>query len=483
MKKTLPIIFVNRLKNGIKVCLLVTLLVLTVSCEDLLDVDTPPASPLRSSVFSDDAMAEAAVRGVYSNFMSASSFNGYQISRWGAFSADELTYFGTNLNNIQFEENDLLVDNSFISDLWINAYEIIYRANAVIEGVAASSEISEEANVQFTGETLFLRAFLHFYLVNLFGDIPLVTETDYLVNGKVTRMPVETVYQQIEADLQEAIGLLHDEYPSAGRYRVNKATALALLARVYLYQEKWTDAEATASILLDDVADYDLVSLSDITLPGNKEAIWQLYNYNDNAFAYEGNYFYGNLFSNTYGRNALRDDFVGTDVLPGIFEEGDARKTAWVHLDRFYQAHMVPYKYRSYTSLTTANPDDSRQENSTAFRLAEQYLIRAEARVQQNKLGLAIADLDVIRARAELPLIADTNPGIIQSDLLEAIMQERRVELFTEWGHRRFDLKRTGKALTTLQPIKAGFTDDDLLYPIPERERNKNPFLEQNEGY
>ena len=478
MKKTIQIIFANRLKNCIKVFLLVPLLVLEVSCESLLEVDTPPASPLRSSVFSDDAMAEAAVRGVYSHFMNATSCNGYQISRRGGLSADELTYFGTNVNNIQFEENDLLADNSFISQLWTNAYTIIYRANAVIEGLAASIDISEEANAQFTGEALFLRAFLHFYLVNLFGDIPLVTETDYLVNATVTRMPVEMVYQQIEADLQEAIGLLQDDYPTAGRYRVNKATALALLARAYLYQEKWADAEATATIILDNVTDYDLVALSDVTLPGNKEAIWQLFNYRDNPFAHEGGFFYGQIFSNTDGRNALRDDFVGTDVLPGVFEEGDARKTAWVHIDRFYQAHMVPYKYRSYTASTTANSDDSRQENSTVFRLAEQYLIRAEARAHENKLGLAIADLDVIRTRAELPLIADTNPGMSQSDLLNAIMQERRVELFSEWGHRWFDLKRTGKAVTVLGAIKTGFTADDLLYPIPESELNKNPFLE-----
>jgi len=144
---------------------------------------------------------------------------------------------------------------------------------------------------------------------------------------------------------------------------------------------------------------------------------------------------------------------------------------------------MGPYKYRSYTSSTTSDPDNSRKENSTVLRLAEQYLIRAEARAQQNKLDLAIADVDVIRARAGLPLIANTNPSISKTALLDAIMQERRVELFTEWGHRWFDLKRTGKALAVLSAIKPGFTSDDLLYPIPESELNKNPFLEQNPGY
>lgn len=482
MEKIIKIISINRLRNCIKAFLLLPLLILAVSCEKLLEVDTPPTSPLRTQVFSDDAMAEAAVRGIYSHFMGSNSCNGYRISRWGGFSADELTYFGTNVNIVQFEENSLLADNSYISQLWTYAYTIIYRANAVIKGVAASNDISADANTQFTGEALFLRAFVHFYLVNLFGDIPLVTETDYLVNTKITRTPVATVYQQIEADLQEAVELLQDDYPSAGRYRANKAVALALLARVYLYQEKWADAESTATTVLDNTA-YMLVDFSQITLPGNNEAIWQMSNYNERPYTHEGSYLYGNLYSNTNAKNALRDDFVGTDLLPGVFEEGDARKTAWVYLDRYYKAYMVPYKYRSYTSLATTNPDDSREENSTVLRLAEQYLIRAEARAQQGKLDLAIADLDVIRARAELPLIADTNSGISQSDLLDAIMQERRVELFTEWGHRWFDLKRTGKAVTVLGTIKTGFTANDLLYPIPESELNKNPFLEQNTGY
>ncbi|MCK9305851.1 MAG: RagB/SusD family nutrient uptake outer membrane protein, partial [Bacteroidales bacterium] len=147
------------------------------------------------------------------------------------------------------------------------------------------------------------------------------------------------------------------------------------------------------------------------------------------------------------------------------------------------RSYIAPYKYRSYSSSSTSNPDDSRKENSTVFRLAEQYLIRAEARAQQNKLDLAIADVDAIRARAGLPLIENTNPGIGKAALLDAIMQERRVELFTEWGHRWFDLKRTGKAVAVLSAIKTGFSANDLLYPIPASELNKDPFLEQNPGY
>ncbi len=478
MKKLIKITYINRLRSCIKALLLLPLLTLVISCEDFLEVDSPPAFLLKSQVFSDDATAEAAVRGIYSYLMNSYGCTGFQVAWRSGLSADELNYNYTNPDILSFQENNLLADNSYISQLWTYAYATIYRANDVIESVGASSGMSEAAKAQFTGEALFLRSFLHFYLVNFFGDVPLVTTTDYQINSRITRTPVETIYEQIEADLEEAVELLPANYPTPGRYRANKAAASALLARVYLYQEKWSEAETTATTVLDNTTDYGLVALSEITLPANKEAIWQIPNYNSYPYTSEGQHFYDaySTMSTALGYMVLRDDFTGTATLPSAFENGDARKTVWLKLNR--RGNLAPYKYRSYSSTATTNPDDSRQENSTVFRLAEQHLIRAEARAQQNKLDLAIDDVDAIRERAELPLIADTNPGISQSDLLDVIMQERRVELFTEWGHRWFDLKRTGKALTVLGAIKTGFTADDLLYPIPESELNKNPFLE-----
>jgi len=455
----------------------------TISCEKLLEVDTPPASLLKSQVFADDATAQAAVRGIYSYLMSSYSITGFHTAWRAGLSADELTYFGTSNPNIKaFEDYNILADNSNISQFWTYAYTIIYRANDVIENMSASTGVSETSKAQFTGEAKFLRAFLYFYLVNFYGDVPMVTSTDYITNSKMARTPSETIYQQMITDLNDAIELLPDAYPTSGRYRANKAVASALLARVYLYRGKWAEAETAATTVLDNTSNYALVALSNITLPGNKEALWQIPNYNNYNYTYEGDCFYGSLY-NSANSMALRNDFVGTSTMPGAFENGDARKATWVHLDRYYKAYMVQFKYRSFTSSTTSIPDGNRKENSTILRLAEQYLIRAEARAQQNKLNLAIADVDVIRARAGLPLIVNTNPGISKTALLDAIMQERRVELFNEWGHRWFDLKRTGKAMAVLGAIKPGLTANDLLYPIPASELNKDPFLKQNPGY
>ncbi len=483
MKNLITIRYKNSLRRYINVLLLLPLLIPVVSCENLLKVDTPPASLLRSQVFSDDATAQAAVRGIYSYLVNSYSCTGFQVAWRTGLSADELTYSYTDPDIIEFKENNLMEDNSYINQFWTYAYTIIYRANNVIENLAVSVELTDAAKAQYKGEALFLRSFIYFYLVNFWGDVPLVTTTNYIVNAKMTRTAADTIYRQIEGDLKEAVELLPAGYPTSGRYRANKSVASALLARVYLYQSKWAEAETTATTVLENTTDYALVALSDITLPDNKEAIWQIPNFNNYNYTSEGEHFYYTYssMSTALGYMSLRDDFVGTTNLPGAFENGDARKTAWTKLNR--KGFMGPYKYRSYRSSATTNPDDSRKENSTVFRLAEQYLIRAEARAQQNKLELAIADVDAIRARATLPLIANTNPSISKSTLLDAIQQERRVELFSEWGHRWFDLKRSGKAVTVLSAIKSVFTVNDLLYPIPVSELNNDPFLDQNPGY
>ena len=132
-----------------------------------------------------------------------------------------------------------------------------------------------------------------------------------------------------------------------------------------------------------------------------------------------------------------------------------------------------PFKYKvmSGTNLT---------EYYITLRLAEQFLIRAEARAQQGNISGAKTDVNVIRTRAGLPNTTANDKG----GLLNAIEQERRIELFAEWGHRWFDLKRTGRATTVLGSLKpATWQPTDELWPIPQSQINLNPSLTQNNGY
>jgi hypothetical protein len=114
------------------------------------------------------------------------------------------------------------------------------------------------------------------------------------------------------------------------------------------------------------------------------------------------------------------------------------------------------------------------------LRIEEQYLIRAEAAARLNRISDAVADLNVLRARAGLsPLYA----GTMRDSCLIYVERERRMELFTEWGDRWISLKRTGKIDSLMRILKPTWKSTAAVYPIPQEERNRNPNLSQNDGY
>jgi hypothetical protein len=124
------------------------------------------------------------------------------------------------------------------------------------------------------------------------------------------------------------------------------------------------------------------------------------------------------------------------------------------------------------------------------FRLAEQYLIRAEAKAQLGNItgvNSAASDLDTIRSRAGLSVTTATT----REEMLKAIEKERVCEFFTEWGHRWLDLKRSESFITAgntraddlLKVLKVNWQSTDMLYPIPQEEMRQNPASTQNPGY
>jgi len=167
----------------------------------------------------------------------------------------------------------------------------------------------------------------------------------------------------------------------------------------------------------------------------------------------------------------FRPAFAIRPSLLAAFEPGDRRKTSWTALHPSGVTYPCKYKLRSGVD---------QKECNVIMRLAEQYLIRAEARARLGDLTGAAADLDTLRQRAGLPALQD---GLSQEEMLAAVAQERRIELMCEWGHRWADLKRTGKADTVLGSLKPGWQPADALYPLPKDELKNNPSLVQNPGY
>lgn len=437
-------------------------------CEDYLEIELPSSQLTADAVYEDTGTATAALLNVYANVRGTGIFSGTAsgITAELGLYADELQYYGAaTYFAVDFYNNSLIPSNSQITSWWSSAYGQIYAANAVIEGVRESEHLPQDVRRQLSGEAIFLRAFLHFHLENLYGDVPYVTSTDYRLNNIVSRMPSDQVYDNIILDLEEAITLLSDDYPATGRIRVNKQVARAFLSRVYLYKGDWAEAADMASALINDTS-YSLPTPEESYLKDTPSAIWQFIPSVDGKNTDEGATFIFQQGPPSFV--ALRDDFVNA------FEPGDLRRQMWVREINGNGTwhHAFKYKQRVNTAETVEYP--------IVMGLAEQYLIRAEARAMQGDLIGAASDIDAIRQRAGLGATTASS----QQELVEAVMKERRVELFTEYGHRFFDLKRTGLLDSVLSAVKPGWQATDGRLPIPETQLIINPNLTpQNPGY
>lgn len=444
-------------------------------CEKLIEVDVPVNQLTSDAIYADSVTAQATVNGMYSVMYNTTGGGTITASTFGTFvinsparSADES--YWPNSPNDDLVNNSLIPSSANITTLWNNPYQTIYQANKIIESMEASG-LSTTLKKQLTGEAKFIRAYCYYTLVNFFGDVPLVISTDVQSNLSLARSPVNEVYAQVITDLKEAQASLASDYSwSAGlRTRANRWAATALLARVYLYQKEYAQAEAEASKVIANQQSFSLPALSQVFLKASSETIWA---FNTNQFGYP--FIARALLPSSNGEPSqpLTPNLVASferDALRPDYE--DDRYAAWVKTSPGGRAYSVKY---------TSNAAGVSTEFAVVLRLAEQYLIRAEARVQQNNLSGAITDINVIRTRAGLR----NTPAATKDALLLAIEHERQIELCMEYGHRWFDLKRTGRATAVLAPIKgSNWQETDVLYPIPEAQITNNTNLRQNPGY
>jgi len=442
------------------------LVALLPACKKFVTVDPPPTQVESSEIFKSDQAAISAAVGLYSRMGSAPlSITNGGITVYAALAADELYNTASSATYDGYTANAILpTDATGHERLWNFGYRNIYQANAVMEGLSASALVTDTLKRQLRGEMLVSRAMNYFYLVNIYGDVPLELGTDYRINSLLPRTPAAQVYNQVVQDLVEAQGLLKSAYPSAAKGRPNLWTATALLARVYLYQKNWAAAEAQATAVIGSGSYALATTPATVFSAASPETIWQLPR--DNSNTAEGANFVPSSAT-------ARPTFALTSFLLAALA-GDGRKTSWTGLNT---VSGTPYYYPSKYKVRTTTPIT---EYYVLLRLAEQYLIRAEARAQQNNISGAQADINRIRTRAGL---ANTTPAD-QASLLTAIEKERQVELMFEWGHRWFDLKRTGRIDAVLGAEKgAAWQPTDALFPVPDAQLRANPLLVQNPGY
>jgi len=457
----------------------------THSCKKLVSIREPVDTITTNEAFGTEDQANSAIVGIYSSMNYNSqlpNFANGAITIYTGMSSDELIIFAsTGIDYTSIQNNTLQSNNGVITTFfWTPAYKYIYQANAAIAALPLSTGVRDSVRTELISEAKLIRAFNYFYLINLFGDVPLILTTDYNKTSLLPRASTDLVYQQIIADLKDAkTGLPADFSVSNGeRIRPNRWAATALLARVYLYMENWKDAEAEAASTILNTTLFSLEpDLKKVFSKNSPESIWQLQQ-NPSRYIMYNTTMEGYSFIPIDQSTA--PSFYLTQGLLNEFEPTDQRRYQWISSSTTKPdsiTYYYPYKYQ--TGKPDTKEDGNVSEYYTILRLAEQYLIRAEARARQNDISGAKADIDTIRHRAGL---GNTSANTLP-DILKEIAHERQIELFSEWGHRWLDLKRTKKATEVLATIKPQWNENAQLYPIPFVELQVDPNLTQNKGY
>ena len=431
------------------------------SCEDKLDLE-PTQSISTEAALSTGDNIENLLIGAYAEAGQAASYGGrlqMMADLYGA--TDQVSWNGTFQQPRQIYVKNVLVDNSYVSGFWLNAYDVINQTNIVIDNLAIVDE-DNQANIE--GQARFLRGLTYFDLTRMFGQqympgqtndqlgVPLSLEgiVDYSGNLEIARATVEENYVQVIEDLEAAYDLLPEGNSEfAGRY-----AAQALLARVYLQQGDYTNALAAANDVIENggfslTSDFADAFNNDTDGPETIFAFQVTTQDGSNTlithYADQANGGRGNDIS-------INDEYVA------MFESEDD-----VRGEFFYESAQSGDRLTSkYTNQFG---------NVTILRLAEMYLIRAEANLELNSSTGAtpLEDVNTIRARSGADALASVS--------LEDVLMERQLELAFE-GFFIHDLKRTMQDVGDIP-----YDDNSLVFPIPQREMDVNSLLSQNPGY
>jgi len=496
--------------KSIKYISLVIVAIWFTACADFLD-KVPQDSINTSNFFITEADAVAAINGAYQPLQWPKLYN---MRMWTTdiMAGNSIVGAGGGTDGVETQDEANFVtstDNQGVLDMWRGPWPGILRCNIVLQKVPDMT-ISNSLKNRVLGEAYFLRAHYYFILVQFFGDVPLVLQP--VVPGddlRPSRTPKTEVYKQIEADLATAANLLpeREQYSGDNIGRASKGSALGMLAKVELTLENYErvislcDSVKTLGYALnasyadnfDSSKENGVESLFEVQYAaGAGKDFWSNENQSSWLSAFTGPRG-SNMVAGGWGWNQPTDEFVSA------YETGDLRKNATV----FYQgcpAFDGKNYQRSYSTtgynlrkfivpLSVSATYDNSPLNFPVLRYADVLLMKAEA---LNELGrtseaqlLATdenATLNKVRVRAGLLSVT----GLEQAALREKILHERRMELAFE-GQRWFDLIRVQDGqygINFMHSIgKTNMTTKHLLFPVPQKERDANPNLTQNQGY
>jgi hypothetical protein len=442
-----------------------------VSCREILE--PPPVDLLVDDlVLRGPEDMEPIRMGLYNGLRSFGSTTIFA----GDFTPDYIQNNGTYTDFNELGTKNITPANTLASTLWGNIYYTIYIANFIQENVGEVSRVSQAEKDELLAEARFCRAYAYFIAVNTFGDVPKVTTTDVQTNRTIARSPKEEILRWVLEDYEAALEVLplrwHADNQVLNKQFATLNAVKAALARFYLYDGNWEKAEALASEVINSRAQsLDSSYVTVISTEFDSESILEL------AYANSSTDDPG---TSTTGLNNIlvgrREVIPSNSYIQEILAPNAGTRRATVS----FNSNSQQGRDNGWTVTKHGTPDQG-NNNITVFRLAEMYLIRAEARAQLGRISGtsgALADVNVLRQRAKAPLAVFGN----RETALSVIETERLYELSFE-GHRWYDLKRTGRLNAVMNPFSANWNDKYGLWPVPVTEMQRNRLLTQNIGY
>jgi starch-binding outer membrane protein, SusD/RagB family len=427
------------------------LLLCLFGCNELLEV-TPENQLIHEQVFANKTNAYTALIGMYYSLKPDNHIH------FSNLASDDVKNITGNPQEIQIDSNYLLPDNYYAQKYWTACYASILAANMIINNIGDVPDMGSAEKNQWRGEACFARAYNYFNLLQFYSKVPYVASsvTSYDEIENPFQETKEKIYELILNDLDSAIAMIPQDFLVNGR--VSYWAAVAFKARVGLFTEDWPMAMENA----DSVIKSGLFTLEglykdifDFENPYSAESILEV-DYDDQN-------------RNFFGINYLSEDLGGWYIFgpdPEIIKAYDPS-------DARFQFNLHNFMGENYC-IAKYNDAASGTDNMMVLRLAEMYLIRAEAALHGASYpgeGSALEDINIIRQRAGIPPLTSVT--------LDDILKERRLEFAFE-GHRWFDLKRTGRAMEYMPYVRS---EENLTWPIPQSEMDLNPNLVQNPGY
>src|SRR5690606_17276690 len=490
-------------------------LFLAFGCNSFLEED-PRGLLSPDNFYNSDAEANAAVNGIYATFMfNVNLYNVVGLSKYYEFGTDLI-----NPNRYGGEAADqslynITERNNNARHNWRGLYQIVYECNIVLKKIEGNENITEAGYKQTRGEILYLRSLAYYHLTNIWGDVPYYRDALPIEEIQVLgRHDQEPIRDDMIADLQEAFTLLPDNYPDNNLGRATKWAAATLEAKFHMVRNDWQNMLIASTQIIENsphslLDDYGDVFRDYPEVEWNDEIIWQIDYVKDIASQRRTDFFTPRLRDepkNSSERNAFgqaleeRDEgFTGyglaipTPEIVRTFPEDDLRRE-WNIITEYlgYELNW-PYIRKLWNIDQLNSPRGNHGDNTIVFRLADIYLMAAEAENELNGPANAYQYINQVRERAFDP--NQPLSGLSQEEFRQAVRDERKWELMGE-DHRKIDLIRWGILVETIQntEFNPSFTEaannikpHHVLYPVPIEEFELNPALLEsdptNNGY